>query len=134
VEDPEIYAPRPSQRFIQDVWTRLAKRVPVMAEAQYSTGYAGLYTTTPDSHPVMDRVEGIDGLYICTGFSGHGFKLSPMVGVLMAELMLDGRAATIDISPLRMSRFRDGRAACPWAASSGRPRGELPAREGQCPA
>lgn len=109
VEDPEVYAPRPSQRFIQDVWTRLVKRVPVMAEAQYSTGYAGLYTTTPDSHPVMDRVEGITGLYVCTGFSGHGFKLSPMVGVLMAELMLDGQATTIDISPLRMSRFREGK-------------------------
>ena len=109
VEDPEVYAPRPSQRFIQDVWSRLAKRVPVMAEARYSTGYAGLYTTTPDSHPVMDRVEGTDGLYICTGFSGHGFKLSPMVGVLMAELILDGAATSIDISPLRMSRFREGK-------------------------
>jgi len=108
IDDPDVYAPRPSQAFIQDVWTRLVKRVPVMAEAQYSTGYAGLYTTTPDSHPVMDRVEGIDGLYICTGFSGHGFKLSPMVGVLMAELMLEGQATSIDISPLRMSRFREG--------------------------
>ena len=108
IDDPEVYAPRPSQGFIQDVWSRLAKRVPVMAEAQYSTGYAGLYTTTPDSHPVMDRVEGIDGLYICTGFSGHGFKLSPMVGVLMSELVLDGQATSIDISPLRMSRFREG--------------------------
>jgi sarcosine oxidase subunit beta len=56
----------------------------------------------------MDRVEGIEGLYICTGFSGHGFKLSPMVGVLMAELILDGRATSIDISPLRMSRFAQG--------------------------
>ena len=57
----------------------------------------------------MDRVGGIDGLFICTGFSGHGFKLSPMVGVLMAELMLDGKASTIDISTLRMSRFREGK-------------------------
>ena len=108
IEDPEVYAPRPSQSFIQEVWSRLARRIPAMAEAEYSTGYAGLYTTTPDSHPVMDRVEGIEGLYICTGFSGHGFKLSPMVGVLMAELILDGRAATIDISPLRMSHFAQG--------------------------
>ena len=109
VEDPELFASRPTQRFIQDVWTRLARRIPVMAEAEYTTGYAGLYTSTPDSHPIMDRVEGIDGLYICTGFSGHGFKLSPMVGVLMAELMLDGKATTIDISTLRMSRFREGK-------------------------
>ena len=41
-------------------------------------------------------------------FSGHGFKLSPMVGVLMAELILDKHATTIDISPLRMERFREG--------------------------
>ena len=109
VEDPELFAPRPTQKFIQDVWTRLARRIPVMAEAEFTTGYAGLYTSTPDSHPIMDRVEGIDGLYICTGFSGHGFKLSPMVGVLMAELMLDGKATSIDISTLRMSRFREGK-------------------------
>ena len=113
VEDPEIYASRPSQSFIQEVWTRLVRRIPVMAEAEYSTGYAGLYTSTPDSHPVIDRVEEIDGLYVCTGFSGHGFKLSPMVGVLMAELVLDGRATTIDISPLRMSRFREGKLNMP---------------------
>jgi sarcosine oxidase subunit beta len=57
----------------------------------------------------MDRVEGIEGMYVCTGFSGHGFKLSPMVGVLMAELVLDGQATTIDIAPLRMSRFQEGK-------------------------
>ena len=109
IEDPAVYGPRPSQGFIQDVWARLAKRIPVMEDAEYSTGYAGLYTTTPDEHPVMDRVEGTDGLYVCTGFSGHGFKLSPMVGVLMAELILDGRATSIDISTLRMSRFKEGK-------------------------
>ena len=109
IEDPEIFAQRPAQYFIQDAWSRFVRRVPLMEEAQYSSGYAGLYTNTPDSHPVIDRVEGIEGLYVCTGFSGHGFKLSPVVGVIMAELVLDGRATTIDISPLRMSRFREGR-------------------------
>ena len=77
VDDPEIYAPRPSQSSIQEVWGRLVRRIPVMEEAEYSTGYAGLYTSAPDSHPVIDRVENIEGLYVCTGFSGHGFKLSP---------------------------------------------------------
>ena len=62
---------------------------------------------------MIDRVEEIDGLYVCTGFSGHGFKLSPMVGILMAELVLEGRATSIDISPLRMSRFREGKLNLP---------------------
>ena len=108
IEEPEIYAQRASPGFIQDIWTRLARRVPSLADAQFSTGYAGLYTSTPDSHPIMDAVTGIDGLYLCTGFSGHGFKLSPMVGVLMSELVLDGQASTIDITALRMSRFDEG--------------------------
>jgi len=113
VDDPEVFAQRPTQSFIQEVWSRIARRIPAMEYAEFSTGYAGLYTSTPDSHPVMDKVDGIEGLYICTGFSGHGFKLSPMVGVLMSELVLDGQAKSIDISPLRMSRFREGKLNLP---------------------
>lgn len=108
VEDPEVYAQRASPDFIGEVWNRLARRIPLMAEAEFSAGYAGLYTSTPDSHSIMDAVAGIEGLYLCTGFSGHGFKLSPLVGILMAELVLEGRATTIDLAPLRMSRFAEG--------------------------
>ena len=109
--DPDAYNPRASMDYVQDVWSRLAKRIPGIEDAEYFTGYAGLYTSTPDLHPVMDRVDGIDGLYICTGFSGHGFKLSPAVGIVMAELILDNldsRETSIDISSLRMSRFAEG--------------------------
>ena len=108
VDDPEVYAQRASQSFIGEVWGRIARRIPAMADAEFATGYAGLYTQTPDSHPVIDWVDGVDGLYICTGFSGHGFKLSPAVGLLVSELVLDGKASTIDITPLRMSRFAEG--------------------------
>ena len=108
VEDPEVFAQRASPAFIQDVWQRLARRIPPIADAELAAGYAGLYTNTPDSHPIMDRIDGIDGLYLCTGFSGHGFKLSPMVGALMAELIGSGQATTMDISPLRFSRFAEG--------------------------
>ena len=106
--DPDAYSPRVSMDFVEDIWGRLTKRIPDMEGAQFTTGYAGLYTTTPDLHPVIDRVNGIEGLYICTGFSGHGFKLSPVVGIVMAELILDGAARTVDISTLRMSRFAEG--------------------------
>ena len=108
VDDPEVYAQRASPAFIADVWQRLARRIPPIADAELATGYAGLYTNTPDSHPVMDRIDGVDGLYLCSGFSGHGFKLSPMVGVLMAELIGSGAVTTMDIAPLRFSRFAEG--------------------------
>ena len=106
--DPDTYNQRASTDFVQDVWSRLARRIPGIADGQLSHGYAGLYTTTPDLHPVIDRVDGIDGLYICTGFSGHGFKLAPAVGVCMSELILEGGSKLVDITPLRMGRFADG--------------------------
>src|SRR5438445_9288051 len=68
----------------REIRTRLAKRFPRMAEAQPRGGWAGAYDVTPDSYPILDRV-GPDGLFVAVGFSGHGFKLSPEVGRLMAE-------------------------------------------------
>ena len=57
---------------------------------------------------IIDNVDGISGLYLCTGFSGHGFKLSPAVGEVMSELIMDGTSKSVDILPLRMSRFSEG--------------------------
>lgn len=105
--DPDDYDPGISMEYLSDIWSRLTRRIPAMEVAQFTHGYAGLYTETPDSHPIIDAVDGIDGLYVCTGFSGHGFKLSPAVGKVVAELVLDGRATSIDISPLRISRFAE---------------------------
>ena len=54
---------------------------------------------------VLDRLPGLEGAYCAIGFSGHGFKLSPIVGQLMTELIVDSKASTLDIAPLRLSRF-----------------------------
>ena len=116
VDNPSVYGHRPTQGFIESVWTRLVRRLPVMEQAEYATGFAGLYTSTPDRHPIMDQIGGIEGLYLCTGFSGHGFKLAPAAGAVMAELALEGRASSMDISPLRASRFdhRSGHESGQW--------------------
>ena len=79
--------------------------MPIMEQAEYATGFAGLYTSTPDRHPIIGQIGGIEGLYLCTGFSGHGLKLAPAAGAAMAKLVLDGGAPPVDISPLRWSRF-----------------------------
>ena len=90
-----------------DAMARLTRRMPAMSDACYRGGWSGLFTTTPDWHPVLDQVPDIEGLYCAIGFSGHGFKLSPMIGVTMAELIVEGAATAIDISPLRYSRFEE---------------------------
>jgi glycine/D-amino acid oxidase-like deaminating enzyme len=50
----------------------------------------------------------VQGLYVAAGFSGMGFKISPAIGLVMSELVLDGRARTVDISAFRVSRFAEG--------------------------
>ena len=87
---------------------KLARRVPGMSEAYYRGGWSGLFTTTPDWHPILDAVPGIDGLFCAVGFSGHGFKLSPAIGKAVAEMVVEGRARDVDLTPLRFSRFAEG--------------------------
>ena len=74
-----------------------------MRNAQARGGWAGAYDVTPDSYPILDRV-GPDGLFVAVGFSGHGFKLSPEVGRLLAEYMATGKRPE-PLVPLRASRF-----------------------------
>ena len=90
-----------------DAMTRLMRRMPGMNQSYYRGGWSGLFTTTPDWHPILDRVPGIEGLYCMVGFSGHGFKLAPAIGQAMSELILDGRTSSFDLAPLRFSRFEE---------------------------
>jgi len=106
--NPDSYNQKYSLSYAAEVWTRLTKRIPSLADAELFTGYSGLYTTTPDLHPIIDSVDGIDGLFVCSGFSGHGFKLAPAVGTVMAELITQGESTTVDIAPLKMNRFANG--------------------------
>jgi sarcosine oxidase, subunit beta len=94
---------------VTDGMQRMARRCPLLRHAYFRGGWAGVYDVTPDWHPILDAVEGIEGLYAAVGFSGHGFKLSPMIGVVMAELILQGRASSVDITPMHWSRFRTGK-------------------------
>ena len=108
VVDLETYNQGVDMDVMADALGRLARRIPAMSDAYFRGGWSGLFTTTPDWHPILDAVPGIEGLYCAVGFSGHGFKLSPMIGVTMAELIVQGASRSVDISPLRFSRFEEG--------------------------
>lgn len=85
-----------------------AWRFPLLSQAGLLSQWAGLYEVTPDAHPVIDRLHDPAGFYVAAGFSGHGFMHGPITGLLIAELLLDGRAHSLDISQLRFSRFAEG--------------------------
>jgi sarcosine oxidase subunit beta len=84
-------------------------RLPLLARAGRVAHWAGLYEVTPDAHPIIGAVPDLAGYYVATGFSGHGFMHGPVTGLLIAEIMLDGRATTLDISVLDLQRFAEGR-------------------------
>jgi sarcosine oxidase subunit beta len=84
------------------------KRLPLLEHAALASRMAGLYEVTPDAHPIFGRTP-IEGYYIITGFSGHGFMHGPIAGKLMAEIILDGKATTLDVSMLDLARFNEDR-------------------------
>jgi sarcosine oxidase subunit beta len=100
---------RPDERFISDELLPTAVRVfPPVAEAGVASTWAGLYEMTPDRHPVVGEAPGVRGFYLATGFSGHGFQHAPVIGKVLAELVVEGRASTVDISSLALERFSRG--------------------------
>lgn len=91
------------------VRARAAWRHPLLAGVRIRSSWSCYYEMTPDDHPIVGAVPGVDGLYIAAGFSGHGFMHAPATARLVVEEMLDGRARTLDIADLSLERFQAGR-------------------------
>ncbi len=95
-------------RFIEEELLPTAVRVfPPIEQAGVASMWAGLYEMTPDRHPIIGESP-VTGLFLAIGFSGHGFQHAPVVGKLMAELIVDGSTHTVDISSLGLDRFERG--------------------------
>ena len=106
--DPDNFPQRASDESLEEIIERAAKRVPKLENAEVMRGVTGVYDMTPDSRPILGELPDVKGLFVCAGFSGMGFKISPAIGLVMAELLLDGEGKTVDISSFRPSRFAEG--------------------------
>jgi glycine/D-amino acid oxidase-like deaminating enzyme len=94
--------------WVAEVGTQLAHRMPRFADqGRFVRAWAGLYDTTPDWNPVLGFLPGLEGLLVAFGFSGHGFKLSPMVGRMLAQAAL-GLVPDFPLEPYRATRFAEG--------------------------
>jgi sarcosine oxidase subunit beta len=93
---------------VDEMIERVCHRVPWMADGDLRTAHGGQDGMTPDQRPILQQA-GPDGFYLDCGFSGTGFKTAPAVGRCMAELIVDGRASTADISAYTLERFGEGR-------------------------
>lgn len=106
--DPDNYDSRPTMAFWAEAAEKLTRRMPAMADATAGRGMTGIYDVTPDGKPLLGPVPGFEGLYIQAGFCGTGFKISPAVGAMMAELITTGKTTLLDWRPLRLTRFAEG--------------------------
>lgn len=104
-EEPPGFNQAADDAFVERVATLAMERVPALARATVRTSWAGLYEVTPDNHPLIGEIG--EGWWIAAGFSGHGVMHAPATGKLLAELLVAGRSS-LDISCLRMSRFKEG--------------------------
>lgn len=104
--DPDYLDERSDHDFTEKLRQQLVQRFPSLANAKMLHGWAGMYTITPDWHPIVGKAPGIEGYYLAVGGSGHSFKIGPPIGESLAA-MIAGRKAPIDISALRYERFKE---------------------------
>ncbi|MGD8626894.1 MAG: FAD-dependent oxidoreductase [Anaerolineae bacterium] len=107
-EKLDNYSERLTSETLYRVLERLCARIPALETGAIRKGHAGIYVDSADRHALLGPAPGLEGFYCAVGFSGHGFKEAPIVGQAMAELIVDGRAEVVDITPLRLTRFEEG--------------------------
>jgi sarcosine oxidase subunit beta len=107
IVDPDRFNENVDFDFVVDTGDRLVTRYPAMERSESAGGFASLYAITPDWHPIIDEAPAGSGCFLCTGFSGHGFKLGPAVGRMMADRILQVSDPLFDTQPFRLSRYAE---------------------------
>jgi glycine/D-amino acid oxidase-like deaminating enzyme len=81
--------------------------LPALKDIELVEAWSGMIDALPDVIPVLDRAAPVDGLFIATGFSGHGFGIGPAAGKIMAK-MIQNKSVEYDLTRFRLARFSDG--------------------------
>jgi sarcosine oxidase subunit beta len=103
--DPDRYEPWAGEAWTRGVLETTGRVFGVVGlDSRVHRGWAGLYPTTPDRHPIIDQLS--DGLYAAVGFAGTGVMLAPAAGLLAAELIVDGAIRSANVTDLSANRFR----------------------------
>jgi len=106
-EEIRILDPEPVSSILDEAAASLKEYFPVFRNMEIAQAWGGIIDATPDAVPVMSPIEKLPGLYLASGFSGHGFGLGPGAGRLMADLVT-GTTPCVDPEPFRYTRYFDG--------------------------
>ncbi|MGC0367232.1 sarcosine oxidase subunit beta [Rhodococcus sp. 27YEA15] len=106
--DPDNYVNRADDSTFEKIVEKMTHRIPHMPDPRITSSYVGAYDVTPDFNPIIGPAP-VEGLFLATGFSGHGFKIAPAVGHLVADLVTKGVSAmpNVDAHDFRYSRFSE---------------------------
>jgi glycine/D-amino acid oxidase-like deaminating enzyme len=107
IEDPDSLRDYVDLDHVSRIAGLISSRMPAFKEAQYIAGWTGSYDITPDWNPLVGPVAGFEGLFVATGFSGHGFKLAPTIGEGLAQTIL-GQEPRVPIAMYDVARFESG--------------------------
>ncbi len=99
--------PKPSASTKKLIRELMDDRLPMLKQTRIVEYWSGLIDALPDVVPVMDCASNLPGLWIATGFSGHGFGIGPAAGRIMAQL-IQGNPVEHELQRFRLSRFSDG--------------------------
>jgi len=106
-QEPSTYGTDVSWDFLERTVQAAARRAPALERAGIRTAWAGLYESTPDHQAILGPVQDVEGFWCACGFSGHGFMQAPAVGLVMAQLLVDGRSE-VDVGRFGHDRFARG--------------------------
>jgi glycine/D-amino acid oxidase-like deaminating enzyme len=106
-ERERVLNPAPEPQVLRQMREALGKWFPEIADVPFVESWGGMIETSPDVLPIISSVEGFEGFFIATGFSGHGFGIGPGAGKLVAD-MVSGKADLLELAAFRLTRFFDG--------------------------
>jgi glycine/D-amino acid oxidase-like deaminating enzyme len=108
VIDPDDYNESADADWLPRVRQRLSRRFPGLHRSFGRGGFGALLTATLDGLPLVDRLPGLEGAFCAVGFGARSVLFAPAAGQALAELVIDGQSASLDLAPLRAGRFSDG--------------------------
>jgi glycine/D-amino acid oxidase-like deaminating enzyme len=106
-EKTRVLDPDPNRAINREALDAMIRLYPQFQGVPIVQEWGGYIDVTPDAVPYISKIEGLPGLTVATGFSGHGFGIGPGAGQLAATLATDQKLA-IDVTPFRATRFGDG--------------------------
>ena len=113
ITDPNNFGLNADHIFIQRYWSRINRRFPEFRNAICRGGYGSLYDMTPDGNPIVDKSSTIKNLYNVAGFSGHGFKLSPVIGHIVSSFVSGNGPDNEYLNMFKKDRFTTGNQIVP---------------------